>query len=68
MTTQPTERHEPTTLLRGMDALQSALQDPGGVPIFRVRLLGRIEPITLREATALAVSGRAGVLMAEVRS
>lgn len=59
---------ESTTLLRGMDALQSALRDPGGVPIFRARAFGRIEPITLREATGLAVRGMEHVLLAEVRT
>lgn len=63
-----TENHTTTTLLRGMEALQSALQNPGNVPIFRERWGGGIEPITLREATALAVRGRESVLLAEVRT
>ena len=60
-------KQEPVTVLRGMDALQSALRDPS-VPIFLVGWGGKaLERISLEEAAAFAARGREHKLLAEVR-
>lgn len=59
-------RQESVTVLRGMDALQSALRDPS-VPIFLVDWGGKaLERISLEEAAAFAARGRERRLLAEI--
>lgn len=59
-------KQEPVTVLRGLDALQSALRDPS-VPIFLTDWGGKaLERISLEEAAAFAARGRQHRLLAEI--
>ncbi len=50
-----TREQEPTTL-RGLDALQAALRRPE-IPIYRIGLFGRLQPLDLEAASRVAGQG-----------
>lgn len=59
------ENPQPSTQLRGLYALQSALRDRS-VPIFRVSWTGRLTPVSREEAAAIAARGSSNVLLVEL--